>query len=121
MVDVAIEGSKICKWIHCFESVTSIIFCTALSDYDQVGEEGQSRMTESLILFESIIDSPWFMRTSIILFLTKVDIFRKKLPQVPLEKYCPEYSGGNDINKACKYILWKFMQANRACLRIYPQ
>ena len=24
------------KWIHCFESVTSIIFCTALSECDQV-------------------------------------------------------------------------------------
>jgi len=24
------------KWIHCFENVTSIIFCVALSEYDQV-------------------------------------------------------------------------------------
>lgn len=95
-------------------------------------------MTESLILFESIINSRWFLRTSIILFLNKIDVFKKKLPkvgihslshklfadvvmQVPLERYFPEYTGGNDINKAAKYILWKFMQANRARLSVYPQ
>lgn len=24
------------KWIHCFEDVTAIIFCVAMSEYDQV-------------------------------------------------------------------------------------
>jgi hypothetical protein len=43
------------------------------------------------------------------------------LEQVPLERYFPEYTGGSDINKAAKYILWKFMQANRARLSVYPQ
>ncbi|OJA17899.1 hypothetical protein AZE42_10386 [Rhizopogon vesiculosus] len=64
------------KWIHCFESVTSIIFCTALSDYDQVllEEKNQNRMAESLILFESVTNSYWFSRTSIILFLNKIDV-----------------------------------------------
>lgn len=41
--------------------------------------------------------------------------------QVPLERHFPEYTGGNDINKAAKYILWRFMQANRARLSVYPQ
>ncbi|KAG2088854.1 uncharacterized protein F5147DRAFT_587464, partial [Suillus discolor] len=31
-----------------------------------------------------------------------------------------DYAGGPDINKTAKYILWKFMQANRARLGIYP-
>ncbi|KAL0569819.1 Guanine nucleotide-binding protein alpha-2 subunit [Marasmius crinis-equi] len=122
MFDVGGQRSERRKWIHCFESVTSIIFCTALSEYDQVllEEKSQNRMTESLILFESIINSRWFLRTSIILFLNKIDVFKKKLPKVPLEKYFAEYTGGNDINKAAKYILWKFMQANRARLSVYP-
>ncbi|KAJ3905859.1 heterotrimeric G-protein alpha subunit, GPA3-like protein [Lentinula edodes] len=122
MFDVGGQRSERRKWIHCFESVTSIIFCTALSEYDQVllEERNQNRMTESLILFESIINSRWFLRTSIILFLNKIDVFKKKLPKVPLERYFPEYTGGNDINKAAKYILWKFMQANRARLSVYP-
>ncbi|KAH6897831.1 heterotrimeric G-protein alpha subunit, GPA3-like protein [Coprinopsis sp. MPI-PUGE-AT-0042] len=122
MFDVGGQRSERKKWIHCFESVTSIIFCTALSEYDQVlrEEKSQNRMAESLILFESVINSRWFLRTSIILFLNKIDVFKNKLPKVPLERYFPEYTGGTDINKAAKYILWKFMQANRARLSVYP-
>ena len=81
----------------------------------------QNRMAESLVLFDSVINSRWFLRTSIILFLNKIDVFKNKLPKVPLEKYFPEYTGGADINKAAKYILWRFMQANRARLSVYPQ
>lgn len=36
MFDVGGQRSERKKWIHCFNSVTSIIFCTALSEYDQV-------------------------------------------------------------------------------------
>ncbi|KAG6827076.1 guanine nucleotide-binding protein subunit alpha [Tricholoma furcatifolium] len=122
MFDVGGQRSERKKWIHCFESVTSIIFCTALSEYDQVllEEKSQNRMSESLVLFESVINSRWFIRTSIILFLNKIDVFKIKLPKVPLEKYFSEYTGGADINKAAKYILWKFMQTNKARLNVYP-
>jgi guanine nucleotide-binding protein G(i) subunit alpha len=122
-----------------FEAVTSIIFCVALSEYDQVllEENGQvsatkpsiatnsadcfqNRMQESLVLFESVINSRWFLRTSVILFLNKIDVFKQKLPKVPLVHYFPEYTGGADINKAAKYILWRFTQTNRARLSVYP-
>jgi len=39
-------------------------------------------MHESLILFESVINSRWFLRTSIVLFLNKIDVFKAKLPKV---------------------------------------
>ncbi|KAJ7795409.1 heterotrimeric G-protein alpha subunit, GPA3-like protein [Mycena olivaceomarginata] len=122
MFDVGGQRLERKKWIHCFESVTSIIFCTALSEYDQVLEEEQrvNRMGESLYLFESIINSRWFLRTSVILFLNKIDVFKRKLPKIPLGRYFPEYAGGNDLQKAAKYILWKFMQENRAKLTVYP-
>lgn len=76
---------------------------------------------ESLVLFDSVVNSRWFMRTSIILFLNKVDLFRQKLPRSPLNKYFPDYSGGNDVNRAAKYLLWRFNQVNRAHLNLYPQ
>ena len=78
-------------------------------------------MMESLVLFDSIVNSRWFMRTSIILFLNKVDLFKVKLGRSPLGKYFPDYSGGNDVNRAAKYLLWRFNQVNRVPLNLYPQ
>lgn len=39
-------------------------------------------MAESHMLFEAIVNSQWFVRTSIILFLNKIDVFKVKLPKV---------------------------------------
>ena len=93
-------------------------------------------MAESLVLFELVINSRWFLCTSIILSLNKIDVFKATqgtpyLPvlaftyltflQVPLDRFFPEYAGGADVNKGAKYILWRFMQANRARLNVYPQ
>lgn len=122
LFDVGGQRSERKKWIHCFEAVTSIIFCVALSEYDQVllEESTQNRMAESLVLFESVVNSRWFARTSVILFLNKIDIFKNKIPKQPLARYFPEYSGGPDVHKAAKYILWRFSQLNRARLSIFP-
>lgn len=122
MFDVGGQRSERRKWINCFDNVTLIIFCVALSEYDQVllEETSQNRMAESLVLFESIINSRWFARTSVVLFLNKIDVFTEKLPYSPLENYFPDYAGGNDIKNAAKYILWRFNKLNRNNVNIYP-
>lgn len=120
--DVGGQRSERKKWIYCFDNVTSIIFCVALSEYDQtlLEEKTQNRLEESLTLFDSVVNSRWFSRCSIVLFLNKIDVFVEKLPYSPLENYFPDYSGGNDANKAAKYILWRFTRVNRSGLPIYP-
>lgn len=120
--DVGGQRSERKKWIYCFDNVTSIIFCVSLSEYDQtlLEEKTQNRMEESLTLFDSVVNSRWFSRCSVILFLNKIDIFIEKLNDSPLEKYFPDYTGGNDANKAAKYILWRFTKMNRSGLPIYP-
>ncbi|ODV70468.1 guanine nucleotide binding protein, alpha subunit [Hyphopichia burtonii NRRL Y-1933] len=122
MYDVGGQRSERKKWIHCFDNVTLIIFCVALSEYDQVllEENSQNRLEESLTLFDSVVNSRWFARTSIVLFLNKIDVFADKLPYSPLENFFPDYNGGDNINKAAKYILWRFTQVNRSGLNIYP-
>lgn len=78
-------------------------------------------MLESMILFDSIVNSRWFVRSSIVLFLNKVDVFQQKLKKVPLGDWFNDYDGGDDLNKAAKFILWRFTQLNRCGLKIYPQ
>ncbi len=52
MFDVGGQRSERKKWIHCFENVTSIIFCVALSEYDQVllEEANQVRKTQKRVI-----------------------------------------------------------------------
>ncbi|XP_048781878.1 guanine nucleotide-binding protein G(t) subunit alpha-2 isoform X1 [Lagopus muta] len=95
MFDVGGQRSERKKWIHCFEGVTCIIFCGALSAYDMVLVEDDevNRMHESLHLFNSICNHKFFAATSIILFLNKKDLFEEKIKKVHLSICFPEYDG----------------------------
>lgn len=42
LFDVGGQRSERKKWIHCFEDVTAIIFCVAMSEYDQVLQEDET-------------------------------------------------------------------------------
>ena len=89
-------------------------------------------MQEALTLFDSICNSRWFVKTSIvsialslsvtislmhnlqILFLNKIDLFAEKLPRSPLGDYFPDYNGGSDYNSACEYLLQRFVSLNQS-------
>ncbi|KAI8886602.1 guanine nucleotide binding protein, alpha subunit [Backusella circina FSU 941] len=123
MVDVGGQRSERKKWIHCFEEVTAIIFMVAISEYDQVlfEDEKVNRMGESITLFQSICDMPWFKKTSTILFMNKTDIFKKKLKKSPLKDYFPDYKGGDNYETACRFLMEQFQQITikHADKRIY--
>ena len=57
----------------------------AINEYDQVLYEDNrtQRMTEAIRLFDEICNSQWFTKTSMILFLNKVDLFSEKLKRIP--------------------------------------
>ncbi|TWW62151.1 Guanine nucleotide-binding protein G(i) subunit alpha-2 [Takifugu flavidus] len=115
MFDVGGQRSERKKWIHCFEGVTAIIFCVAMSAYDLVlaEDEEMNRMHESMKLFDSICNNKWFTETSIILFLNKKDLFEEKIAHSPLTICFPEYSGPNKYEEAQAYIQTKFEDLNK--------
>jgi len=88
MFDVGGQRNERKKWIHAFDNVTAVIFVAAISEYDQVLYEDQSmnRQQEALQLFGEMCDSPWFKNKSMILFLNKRDLFRKKLTFSPFRE-----------------------------------
>ncbi|KAG0019947.1 guanine nucleotide-binding protein subunit alpha [Entomortierella chlamydospora] len=114
MFDVGGQRSERKKWIHCFENVTALVFLVAISEYDQLlfEDETVNRMQEALTLFDSICNSRWFVRTSIILFLNKIDRFKEKLPISPMRNYFSDYDGGDDYDQASQYILNRFVSLN---------
>ncbi|KAG8685516.1 guanine nucleotide-binding protein subunit alpha [Ceratobasidium sp. 428] len=116
LFDVGGQRSERKKWIHCFENVTALVFLVSLSEYDQMLYEDESvnRMQEALTLFDSICNSRWFVKTSIILFLNKIDLFAEKLPHSPMGDYFPDYQGGDNYDAACDYLLHRFVSLNQS-------
>ncbi|CAG0917788.1 unnamed protein product [Notodromas monacha] len=115
MVDVGGQRSERKKWIMCFQGVTAVIFCVALSGYDQklMEDEETNRMVEALKLFEEICNHRMFGESSMILFLNKKDIFEQKIQVSPLSVCFPDYEGKNKYDEASAFIERKFLALNR--------
>ncbi|ORX93110.1 guanine nucleotide-binding protein alpha subunit [Basidiobolus meristosporus CBS 931.73] len=116
LLDVGGQRSERKKWIHCFEDVMAIIFMVAVSEYDQslIEDDTVNRMQEALTLFDSICNSRWFVKTSIILFLNKIDLLREKLPISPMSDYFPDFEGGEDFDAATQYLIQRFQALNKS-------
>ncbi|KAF7760688.1 hypothetical protein Agabi119p4_10097 [Agaricus bisporus var. burnettii] len=108
--DVGGTRSERRKWIHCFEKTSAVVFLVALSEYNQKLNEDESvnRMQESLTLFNSICNSSWFVDSTLVLLLNKVDLFIEKLHHSAMCEYFPDYTGGADYEAACVYLLRRF-------------
>lgn len=108
--DVCGQRSERKKWIHCFEDVTAILFIAAMSGYDQklYEDERKNRLHESIDLFGQICNSQWFLKTSIILFLNKRDLFERKIKTTPLQICFSDYCGENSFEETSCFIRAKF-------------
>lgn len=115
LLDVGGQRTERRKWIHCFDGVTAIIFCAALSCYDLrlAEDDSTNRMVESLKLFDSIVNNEWFLNTSVILFLNKKDLFEEKIPHSPITVCFPDYAGDGSFENASSFIRTKYINRNR--------
>jgi len=123
VTDVGGQRSERRKWIHCFQDVTAIIFCAALSEYDQklLEDSNVNRMSESLKLFKDISSLSWFQDTPIILFLNKLDLFEEKIQKIPLTVYFTDYAGPQTAEDGAKYIQQQFLAqvVNKKSVYVY--
>ncbi|KAK8652976.1 hypothetical protein V6N13_126997 [Hibiscus sabdariffa] len=75
-----------CKWLEMFEDVGMVIFCVALSDYDQFSADGTNKMLLNRKFFETIVTHPSFDQMEFLLILNKFDMFEEKIERVPLTR-----------------------------------
>ena len=75
-------------------------------------------MVESMKLFQIIIESDFFRKTSIILFLNKKDLFKEKIQFSDLVDHFPEYDGPtHDPIAAGEFILKMYEHLNPVDVR----
>jgi hypothetical protein len=76
------------KWLQMFDDVSLVLFCVAVSDYDEYYEDANgtivNKMVESRQLFESIALHPIFEQMDFLLLLTKFDLLERKIVRSPL-------------------------------------
>jgi len=114
-VDVSGTRSGRKQWINTFPGVSAIIFCVAISEYNQnlYEDETKNRLVESLTLFNEILQSHWFIYTPIFLFLNKTDVFAQKIKSSDLSEVFPDYKGGFNYGNGIKFIFNKFLELNK--------
>ncbi|KAL8616922.1 Guanine nucleotide-binding protein subunit alpha-12 [Nucella lapillus] len=94
-IDVGGQRSQRQKWYQCFQDITSILFLTGSSEFDQVLVEDRktNRLQESCDIFETIINNKAFVLVSVILFLNKMDLLEEKIKHVNIADYFPGFTG----------------------------
>ena len=96
-----------------FGDVFILIFLTAISEYDQVIDEDKTtnRIKESLTLFNTILNYPFFMDKDVIVFLNKTDLLKEKIEKGKslVSEYFDEFTGDDhnvvDVQNFFKVML----------------
>ncbi|KAL4240892.1 Guanine nucleotide-binding protein subunit alpha-13 [Mactra antiquata] len=126
LFDVGGQRSERRKWIQCFDDVKSVLYVCALSAYDMclLEDATVNRLQESLKLFRGICNNRFFYKSSMILFLNKVDLFQDKIrfSGRHLRYFFPDFTGADkDVDSAARFIQHQFQQQSHLPGKvIYP-
>ena len=83
------------KWLHVFEGLTTVVFVSAISEYDEAlfEDASQNSLQESMILFDRTFNHQAFVERNAdavtIVCLNKSDLFQRKLARVPIKYVDP--------------------------------
>uniref|UniRef100_A0A2C9K4A6 Uncharacterized protein n=1 Tax=Biomphalaria glabrata TaxID=6526 RepID=A0A2C9K4A6_BIOGL len=126
MYDVGGQRSERRKWTQCFDNVRCVLFVVAISAYDMclIDEPSLNRLEESLKMFSQISNNRFFIKSTMILFLNKLDLFQDKIKYSKrhLRYFFPDFTGPDkDVDSAARYIQHLFlMQVTNPSKVVYP-
>ena len=84
-----------------------------------------NRLQEVIALFATICNHPLLQHASIVLFLNKVDVLKRKVRChhrfKPLSRYFPQFTGDNaNVDAVRKFLKHQFVRACCLCVIIGP-
>jgi guanine nucleotide-binding protein subunit alpha len=98
-------------WVPYFDDVQAIIFLAPLA-FNQVLEEDPrvNRLEDSICLWKDVCSNALLARSTLILFLNKMDILEGNLRAgISVQKFVPSYGDApNDLEHVTKYFKEKF-------------
>ncbi|KAF5380126.1 hypothetical protein D9615_006289 [Tricholomella constricta] len=115
-----VGGSRTARnaWLPYFEAVNAIIFQpnrlshSAISCFDErlLEDPSVNRLEDSLLLWRAVCRSPLLAKSTLILFLNKCDLLKRKLRAgAQVRKFLPSYGDRpNDAVAVVKYLREKF-------------
>ncbi|KAJ6252106.1 guanine nucleotide-binding protein g(o) subunit alpha [Anaeramoeba flamelloides] len=112
LVDVGGQRSERRKWVHYFDDVDILIFVIALDGYAEKLFENHlvNRMSESISVFENIVNNNYFRKKDLVILYNKTDIFKQNLTKIPIKSTFPEYKGKNTYEEGSEFFKEKFMK-----------
>jgi len=96
------------------DGASAVIFLAGLDEFNMVAAEDKSRtkMSVAIEVFGEVLNSEKMKGVTKLLFLNKVDLFKKKMETdsgfKSFKSTFPDYSGEQDIDQASDFISDKF-------------
>lgn len=109
-----VGGSRTVRraWLPFFEGVNAIIFLAPISCFNETLLEDPrvNRLEDSFIIWRAIVSSKLLAKTTMIVFLNKCDLLKKKLKSgVKVRRYLPSYGEReNEIGSVVKFLKDRF-------------
>ncbi|XP_051145394.1 extra-large guanine nucleotide-binding protein 1-like isoform X2 [Andrographis paniculata] len=89
-----------CKWLDMFEDVDIVLYCVALTDYDEYYEDRSGVYRNKMLAikkhFETIVTHPSLSGKSFLLILNKFDLLEDKIDRIPLSQ-CDWFQDFNPV------------------------
>jgi len=111
-----VGGSRTMRhaWVPFFDDVQAIIFLAPVSCFDErLSEDSRvNRLEDSFLLWRTVCSSKLLCKATVILFLNKCDLLKRKLRSgVQVAKFLPSFGErSNDAATVVKYLKDKFKE-----------
>ncbi|KAJ7261050.1 G-protein alpha subunit [Mycena rebaudengoi] len=105
-------------WLPYFDAVNAIIFLAPISCFDERLTEDPSvnRLEDTLLLWTAIVSSKLLTKTTLIVFLNKCDLLKRKLQSgIMVNRYLPSFGKrDNEVGVVVRYLKDKLKDILRA-------